>query len=253
MPAMSTNVDGRRAGSSAEPKISASCRSRGVGHADHADVRLDRGERVVRREHVVLGQGVEEGRLADVGQADDADGEATGVQRYGPRRTPVCRRVGACSAGRQAASSGSCEEDLGAVGAVGAPSAVGLSLDPEAVVDLGVVPFAEQGAVLHRGRAVVELQSQDVVDVAPVGGGVAAGEHAVPVADVDGPAQVRRERRAWCGPTSSGWPSGPMTIRVMLPSQASQRARAAEIRRAEAGAWPRPGRCAGRRGRRCRW
>ena len=29
--------------------------------------------------------------------------------------------------------------------AVGAPSAVGFSLDPEAVVDLGVVAFAEQG------------------------------------------------------------------------------------------------------------
>ncbi|GHG70784.1 hypothetical protein GCM10018980_65770 [Streptomyces capoamus] len=46
-----------------------------VGHADHADVRLDRGERVVGREHVVLGQGVEQGRLADIGQADDSDRE----------------------------------------------------------------------------------------------------------------------------------------------------------------------------------
>src|SRR5918997_435188 len=46
-----------------------------VGHAHHADVRLDGGERVVRREDVVLGQGVEEGRLADIGQADDPDGE----------------------------------------------------------------------------------------------------------------------------------------------------------------------------------
>ena len=44
-----------------------------VGHADHADVGLDRGERVVRREDVVLGQGVEQRGLADVGQADDAD------------------------------------------------------------------------------------------------------------------------------------------------------------------------------------
>ena len=50
-----------------------------VGQADHADVGLDRGERVVRGEHVVLGQRVEQGALADVGQADDADGEwATG-------------------------------------------------------------------------------------------------------------------------------------------------------------------------------
>jgi hypothetical protein len=35
------------------------------------------------------------------------------------------------------------EEDLGAVGAVGTPSAVGWSLDPEAVMDLGVVPLAQ--------------------------------------------------------------------------------------------------------------
>ena len=77
MPAMSTNdtVAGRIAlgaedlGEHREPR---------VGHADDADVRLDRGERVVRREHVVLGQGVEQRGLADVGQADDADGEATG-------------------------------------------------------------------------------------------------------------------------------------------------------------------------------
>jgi hypothetical protein len=37
------------------------------------------------------------------------------------------------------------EKDLCAVGAVGVPSAVGLSLDPEAVVDLAVVSFAEKG------------------------------------------------------------------------------------------------------------
>jgi hypothetical protein len=37
------------------------------------------------------------------------------------------------------------EEDLGAVGAVGVPSAVGISHDREAVVDLAVVPLAEQG------------------------------------------------------------------------------------------------------------
>ena len=51
---------GRRAGSSREPKISASCAEPRVGHADDADVRLDRRERVVRREHVVLGQRVEQ-------------------------------------------------------------------------------------------------------------------------------------------------------------------------------------------------
>src|SRR6185503_9607805 len=79
------------------------------------------------------------------------------------------------------------QHDLGAVGAVGVP-AVGLSLDPEPVVDLGVVGLAQQGAVLDRGGSVVEHPFQDVVDVAPVSGGAAAGEHAVPVADLHGPA-----------------------------------------------------------------
>ncbi|GAA3220338.1 hypothetical protein GCM10020256_26270 [Streptomyces thermocoprophilus] len=47
----------------------------GVGDADDADVRLDGGERVVGRQHVVLGQGVEQGRLADIRQTDDSDRE----------------------------------------------------------------------------------------------------------------------------------------------------------------------------------
>ncbi|CAM5640615.1 hypothetical protein SAURM35S_07392 [Streptomyces aurantiogriseus] len=47
----------------------------GVGDADHAHVGLDRGERVVGRQHVVLGQGVEQGRLADIRQTDDSDRE----------------------------------------------------------------------------------------------------------------------------------------------------------------------------------
>lgn len=46
-----------------------------VRDSDHADVRLDRGERVVGRQHVVLGQGVEQGRLADIRQTDDSDRE----------------------------------------------------------------------------------------------------------------------------------------------------------------------------------
>src|SRR5919107_3308418 len=46
--------------------------------------------------------------------------------------------------------------DLGAVGAPGAPSAVGLSFDTEAVVDLGVVPFAQQHRVLQRRLAAVD-------------------------------------------------------------------------------------------------
>ena len=51
-----------------------------VRDPDDADVGLDRRERVVRREHVVLGQRVEQRGLADVGEADDPDGEA-----HGPR------------------------------------------------------------------------------------------------------------------------------------------------------------------------
>lgn len=46
-----------------------------VRDADHSDVGLDRGERVVGRQHVVLGQGVEQGRLADIRQTDDSDRE----------------------------------------------------------------------------------------------------------------------------------------------------------------------------------
>jgi hypothetical protein len=44
-----------------------------IGHADHADVRLDRGERVVRGQRAGPGQRVEQRGLADVGQADNAD------------------------------------------------------------------------------------------------------------------------------------------------------------------------------------
>ena len=81
-----------------------------VGDADDADVRLDRGERVVRREHVVLGQGVEEGRLARVGESDDADGECHGPAslRRLRRRSPNQRgsRPAATSGVRRAATAG---------------------------------------------------------------------------------------------------------------------------------------------------
>ena len=43
-----------------------------VGHFDDADVRLDRAERIVLRGDARLGQRVEQRRLADVGQPDDA-------------------------------------------------------------------------------------------------------------------------------------------------------------------------------------
>ena len=44
----------------------------GIGHADIADVRLDRAERIVRRlRRLRLGQRIEQGGLADIGQSDD--------------------------------------------------------------------------------------------------------------------------------------------------------------------------------------
>ena len=49
-----------------------------VRQRDDADVGLDGRERVVRGEDVVLGQGVEHRRLADVGEPDDSDGECHG-------------------------------------------------------------------------------------------------------------------------------------------------------------------------------
>src|SRR5829696_6121570 len=81
--------------------------------------------------------------------------------------------------------------DLGAVGTPGTPSPVVSSLDAEPVVDLGVVALAEQGRVLQRGVAVVGEPFEDVVDVAPVAGGVAPGEDAVAIPDFHRPAQVR--------------------------------------------------------------
>ena len=82
MPAMSTNstVAGRIL---AELEDLGELRQPLVGDADDADVGLDRRERVVRREDVVLGQSVEERRLARVGETDDADGESHGRGVYG--------------------------------------------------------------------------------------------------------------------------------------------------------------------------
>ena len=54
-----------------------------VGHVDHADVRVDRRERIVRRQHVVLGQRVEQRRLPDVRQPDDPDRQThASIVRY---------------------------------------------------------------------------------------------------------------------------------------------------------------------------
>ena len=71
--------------------------------------------------------------------------------------------------------------------------------------------------------------------------GVAAGEHAAPVADLEGPAQVRWDDPVG-RPMSRGWESGPMTIRVMVPSQASHAGAGGGDAGAEAGLRRRRGR-----------
>ena len=92
MPAMSTNDTGAGRRRSL-PKIAASRETR-VGQVDDAHVRLDRRERVVRREHVVLGQGVEEGGLADIGQSDDCNSESHEAQSYRLRHATGPARPG---------------------------------------------------------------------------------------------------------------------------------------------------------------
>jgi len=65
-----------------------------------------------------------------------------------------------------------------------------MSFDAEPVVDLGVVPFAEQPGVLQRCLS-ASGPVHEVMDVAPVVRGIAAGEDTVVVADLDRPPQVR--------------------------------------------------------------
>ena len=63
----------------AEPAISASVVEPRIGHADIADIGLDGAERIIRRlRRRRLRQRVEERRLADIRQADDAAFEAHG-------------------------------------------------------------------------------------------------------------------------------------------------------------------------------
>jgi hypothetical protein len=64
-----------------------------------------------------------------------------------------------------------------------------LSFDAEAVVDLGVVAFAEQGGVLQAGLASVD-PLEHMMDVTPAAGGFAAGEDAVPIAPFDRPPEL---------------------------------------------------------------
>ena len=74
------------------------------------------------------------------------------------------------------------DDDLAAVGAPGAPSAFVVSLDPESVMDLRVVPLAEQARILQAGLTAIGPM-QEMMDVAPPGRRFAAGEHAGLVAE----------------------------------------------------------------------
>ena len=63
-----------------------------VGHGHHAHVGLDGRERVIGRQRLVVGEGVEQRGLAHVGQADDADRqahEAPATRPAGPPGPPA--------------------------------------------------------------------------------------------------------------------------------------------------------------------
>ena len=68
-------------------------RQPGIRHPHHADVRFDRRERIVGRQHVVAGQRVEQGRLAGVREADDPNGESHERRVYG---TPPLEGAASC-------------------------------------------------------------------------------------------------------------------------------------------------------------
>ena len=68
-------------------------RQPGIRHPHHTDVRFDRRERVVGRQHVVAGQRVEQGRLAGVREADDSNGESHERRVYG---TPPLEGAASC-------------------------------------------------------------------------------------------------------------------------------------------------------------
>src|SRR3954451_17402246 len=83
------------------------------------------------------------------------------------------------------------DDDLAVIGPEGSPSSARISLDAEAVMDLGVVPFTQQGRILQRGLP-AEDPMLKMMNVAPVRRRRAAGEHAGPVAELAGLAQVPR-------------------------------------------------------------
>ena len=82
MPAMSTNVTGAGTIFSEREDLGELVEPR-IGQRDHALVRLDRRERIVGGQHVVARQRVEQRRLADVGQSDDSQVEAHGLNSLG--------------------------------------------------------------------------------------------------------------------------------------------------------------------------
>ena len=62
------------AGTITDLEMSARMASLGSGTPTTPRIRLDRGEGIVRSQHRIAGQSVEQRRLAGIGQADDADG-----------------------------------------------------------------------------------------------------------------------------------------------------------------------------------
>ena len=74
-----------------------------IGHRDVADIGLDRAERIVRRlRRGGLRQRIEERRLADIGQADDAAFEAHETRLKGSGKS----EAGLCAGGREKARAG---------------------------------------------------------------------------------------------------------------------------------------------------
>ena len=63
-----------------------------IGHGHHAHVRLNGGERVIGGQDLVVGQGVEEGGLAHVGEPDNADGKAHEAGRLAREKAGICRQ-----------------------------------------------------------------------------------------------------------------------------------------------------------------
>ena len=70
-------------------------REPGIRHPDHTDVRLDRRERIVGRQHIIAGQRVEQSRLAGVRETDDSNGESHERRVYGtpPPRTAASHPI----------------------------------------------------------------------------------------------------------------------------------------------------------------